>query len=110
MPQGVSMRLTLLALSVAVLVGGCASTPPEADPVQLKLNDLDARIEIVQLQLHRVRLRRGAGTAANEHRHRQGKQGQAHGYSLRHSLTWAAEIGRASCRERMEVCVVAGAV
>ena len=37
------MRLTLLAVPVAVLVAGCASTPPEADPVQLKLNDLDAR-------------------------------------------------------------------
>ena len=37
------MRLTLLTVPVAVLVAGCASTPPEADPVQLKLNDLDAR-------------------------------------------------------------------
>jgi tol-pal system protein YbgF len=38
------MRPTLLALSVATLAAGCASTPPEADPVQVKLNDLDARI------------------------------------------------------------------
>ena len=42
------MRLNLLALSVAVLVAGCASTPPEADPVQLKLNDLDARITRIE--------------------------------------------------------------
>ena len=42
------MRLTLLALSVAALVGGCASTPPEADPVQLKLNDLDARLTRIE--------------------------------------------------------------
>ena len=42
------MRLTLSALSVAVLAVGCASTPPEADPVQLKLNDLDARITRVE--------------------------------------------------------------
>jgi tol-pal system protein YbgF len=42
------MRLTLLALSVATLAGGCASTPPEADPVQLKLNDLDARITRIE--------------------------------------------------------------
>lgn len=28
----------------AALVAGCASTPPEADPVQIKLNDLDARV------------------------------------------------------------------
>jgi len=43
-----SMRLTLSALSVAVLAVGCASTPPEADPVQLKLNDLDARITRIE--------------------------------------------------------------
>src|ERR1700704_5517619 len=42
------MRLTLLALSVATLAGGCASTPPEADPVQLKLNDLDGRITRIE--------------------------------------------------------------
>ena len=42
------MRLTLLGLSVAALVAGCASTPPEADPVQLKLNDLDARITRIE--------------------------------------------------------------
>jgi tol-pal system protein YbgF len=42
------VRLTLLALSVATLAGGCASTPPEADPVQLKLNDLDARITRIE--------------------------------------------------------------
>ena len=42
------MRLTLPALSVAVLAVGCASTPPEADPVQLKLNDLDARITRIE--------------------------------------------------------------
>jgi tol-pal system protein YbgF len=42
------MRLTLLALSVATFAGGCASTPPEADPVQLKLNDLDARITRIE--------------------------------------------------------------
>jgi tol-pal system protein YbgF len=42
------MRLTLLALSVVALVAGCASTPPEADPVQLKLNDLDARLTRIE--------------------------------------------------------------
>ena len=42
------MRVTLLALSVATLAGGCASTPPEADPVQVKLNDLDARITRIE--------------------------------------------------------------
>src|SRR5438309_3057425 len=36
------MRLILLAV-LGALAAGCASTPPEADPVQLKLNDLDAR-------------------------------------------------------------------
>lgn len=38
------MRLSILALSAAALAAGCASTPPEQDPVQLKLNDLDGRV------------------------------------------------------------------
>src|SRR6266513_339193 len=41
------MRLILLAV-LGALAGGCASTPPEADPVQLKLNDLDARITRIE--------------------------------------------------------------
>ena len=32
--------LPLLAAALA----GCASTPPEQDPVQIKLNDLEARV------------------------------------------------------------------
>src|SRR6202007_765184 len=31
-------------LVVVTLAGGCASTPDDKDPVQLKLNDLDARV------------------------------------------------------------------
>jgi tol-pal system protein YbgF len=38
------MRLSLPAVAAAALAAGCASTPPEQDPVQLKLNDLDARV------------------------------------------------------------------
>jgi tol-pal system protein YbgF len=42
----------LLPLSVAVAVSavlaGCASTPPEEDPVQIKLNDLDARVARIE--------------------------------------------------------------
>ena len=34
----------LLALAMA----GCASTPPEADPVQIKLNDLDTRLARIE--------------------------------------------------------------
>jgi tol-pal system protein YbgF len=33
-----------LGLLMLALVVGCASTPPEEDPVQLKLNDLDGRV------------------------------------------------------------------
>jgi tol-pal system protein YbgF len=43
-----AMRLSILALSAVALAGGCASTPPEQDPVQLKLNDLDARVARVE--------------------------------------------------------------
>jgi tol-pal system protein YbgF len=37
------MRLTLTALLPAMLAAGCASTP-DKDPVQLRLNDLEARV------------------------------------------------------------------
>jgi len=41
--------VTLLAgrswlLGTAAILAGCASTPPDKDPVQIKLNDLDARL------------------------------------------------------------------
>jgi tol-pal system protein YbgF len=39
------MRRSLAALSVLVLFAGCATSPPEEDPVQQKLTDLDARLE-----------------------------------------------------------------
>jgi tol-pal system protein YbgF len=35
-------------LATALLVGGCASTPPEQDPVFLRLNDLDARLTKIE--------------------------------------------------------------
>src|SRR3954447_17969969 len=31
-------------VALAAVLAGCASTPPEEDPVQIKLNDLEARI------------------------------------------------------------------
>jgi len=37
-----------IALGLAALVAGCATTPPEDDPVQIKLNDLDARLTRVE--------------------------------------------------------------
>jgi tol-pal system protein YbgF len=33
---------------VAALAGGCATTPPDQDPVQIKLNDLDSRLTRVE--------------------------------------------------------------
>jgi len=39
------MRPGLAALSVLALLAGCATTPPEEDPVQQKLTDLDGRVE-----------------------------------------------------------------
>jgi tol-pal system protein YbgF len=41
-------RLALLSCGVAALLAGCATTPPEEDPVQLRLNDLDARLGRVE--------------------------------------------------------------
>jgi tol-pal system protein YbgF len=38
------MRPTLPLLLLTALAAGCASTPPEQDPVQIKLNDLETRL------------------------------------------------------------------
>jgi tol-pal system protein YbgF len=38
------VRTTLTPLTLIALLGACASTPPEQDPVQIKLNELDTRI------------------------------------------------------------------
>jgi tol-pal system protein YbgF len=35
-------------LCTAAILGGCASTPPDKDPVQIKLNDLDARLSRIE--------------------------------------------------------------
>ena len=37
-----------VAVAVAAVLAGCASTPPEEDPVQIKLNDLDARVARIE--------------------------------------------------------------
>ena len=37
-------RLGVLAVAMAFGLAGCLSTPPEEDPVQIKLNDLDVRL------------------------------------------------------------------
>jgi len=42
------MRPTLLLALVTVLAAGCASVPPDQDPVQIRLNDLDARVSKVE--------------------------------------------------------------
>ncbi len=41
-------RSGLAALCLAALAAGCASTPPEQDPVQIKLNDLDTRLARIE--------------------------------------------------------------
>ena len=38
------MRMTCLSLALTALLGACASTPSEPDPVQVKLTDLDTRV------------------------------------------------------------------
>jgi len=37
-----------VAVAVSALLVGCATTPPEEDPVQIKLNDLDARVARIE--------------------------------------------------------------
>src|SRR3954469_346414 len=35
-------------VALAAVMAGCASTPPEEDPVQIKLHDLDARVARIE--------------------------------------------------------------
>src|ERR1700743_69456 len=37
-----------VAVTVAAVLAGWASTPPEEDPVQIKLNDLDSRVARIE--------------------------------------------------------------
>src|SRR5881392_564635 len=41
-------KLLPLAVVVAAVLAGCASTPADQDPVQIKLNDLDARVARIE--------------------------------------------------------------
>jgi tol-pal system protein YbgF len=41
-------KLLPVAVAVSAVLAGCASTPPEEDPVQIKLNDLDARVARIE--------------------------------------------------------------
>ena len=42
------MRPIVVLALATVLTAGCASTPPDQDPVQIRLNDLDARVSKVE--------------------------------------------------------------
>jgi len=47
-PSRIGSTGRLAAIILLALSAGCASTPPEQDPVQIKLNDLDARIARIE--------------------------------------------------------------
>jgi len=42
------MRPIIVLALISVLAAGCASTPPDQDPVQIRLNDLDSRVSKVE--------------------------------------------------------------
>jgi len=42
------MRQIVLLALVTVITAGCASVPPDQDPVQIRLNDLDGRVSKVE--------------------------------------------------------------
>ena len=46
--MSVSTRAAGLAAALVLALAGCASTPPEEDPVQIKLNDLDTRLTRIE--------------------------------------------------------------
>jgi TolA-binding protein len=41
-------RFTFAACALAMLLAGCATTPPEEDPVQIRLGDIDGRLGRVE--------------------------------------------------------------
>src|SRR3569832_2914870 len=41
-------KLLPVAITVSAVLAGCATTPPDEDPVQIKLNDLDARVARIE--------------------------------------------------------------
>src|SRR5579863_4472084 len=47
-PQESAMRPIIVLALISVLAAGCASTPPDQDPVQIRLNDLDSRVSKVE--------------------------------------------------------------
>lgn len=46
--MGIAARAAGLTAALVLALGGCASTPPEEDPVQIKLNDLDTRLTRIE--------------------------------------------------------------
>jgi len=46
--MSVSTRAAGLAAAMVLALAGCASTPPEEDPVQIKLNDIDTRLTRIE--------------------------------------------------------------
>jgi tol-pal system protein YbgF len=46
--MGTPARAAGLAAALALALAGCATTPPEEDPVQIKLNDLDTRLTRIE--------------------------------------------------------------
>jgi tol-pal system protein YbgF len=46
--MGIPARAAALAAAMALALAGCASTPPEEDPVQIKLKDLDTRLTRIE--------------------------------------------------------------
>src|ERR1700743_1293908 len=39
---------SIVTVAVVTALAGCATTPPDQDPVQIKLNDLDSRVGRIQ--------------------------------------------------------------
>jgi tol-pal system protein YbgF len=92
---------TSVAVAVAVILGGCASTPAEDDPVQVKLNDLDARvarIERVVSNQSLVQLAQNLDSVQEETRRLRGRIEELEhtNDSLKKQLATSAAAGRGS--------------
>ena len=65
-----------VAVAVSMILVGCATTPPDEDPVQIKLNDLDqriARIESVVSNQSLVQLAQSLDSVQQETRRLRGR-------------------------------------
>ena len=98
------MQRALIALVPLVLAAGCATTPPEEDPLQIKINDLEARTE----RLERSLANQAATAAHTEEIDAQLRELRGRIEELEHRAEVATKLAP-GCGPRTGAAAVAGA-